>query len=71
MPSEVSNFSPRWDGHSATFTFTASGQSISGNVQVNQSQIVIVINLPWLASLVIDEEAISTGIRRKVEALLS
>lgn len=46
---KVSNVSESWNGYVDTFSFDAMGASVSGKLDVQPSQVLIEVNLPWLA----------------------
>jgi len=60
----ITNINQTWDGNVNKFSFTAKGLSVSGDMQVNPSLIIVNLKLPLAAMLfrgkiksIIEEEA--------------
>ncbi len=65
--SDVSNVTHVWSGNSMNFSFRARGWSIKGRIDVTESDVLIDVNLPMLASPF--EGKIRSATERKLEQL--
>lgn len=65
----VSNVQEQWDGNNGSFSFSAKGFDLAGNIQVNPSNVEINADLPFALSFF--KGMIGSVITEKAKALLS
>jgi hypothetical protein len=58
-----------WSGYAGTFTASGSGQTVSGSIAVNPSDVTIQSSLPFAAILF--KGRIQSGVRDKLTTILS
>ncbi len=65
----IDDLSEEWDGNNASFSFNAKGFSLAGNIQVNENDVTIQGDLPFMLSFF--KGKIEEVIKNKAAAILA